>query len=169
MADQLLKRHFEMMASYNQWANARLYAMARTLADSDYRRDVGVYFRSLHGTLNHLLVADRNWMTRLTGAGEIIPNFDTIVHDTLPELEKARVSEDARIIAFVAALDGQALSQDLSYTALSGKQYQQRRPDVLAHLFNHQTHHRGQAHAVLTILGVRDPEPLDLLLMQRLS
>jgi uncharacterized damage-inducible protein DinB len=65
-----MKTHFVMMASYNAWANARLYRMAGALADELYRKEVGTYFKSLHGTLNHLLVADRIWMRRLTGLGE---------------------------------------------------------------------------------------------------
>jgi uncharacterized damage-inducible protein DinB len=65
-----MKTHFVMMASYNAWANARLFRMAGALADELYRKEVGAYFKSLHGTLNHLLVADRIWMRRLTGLGD---------------------------------------------------------------------------------------------------
>ena len=64
-----MKEHFEMLARYNQWANARLYGMAAALPDEAYRRNVGAYFGSLQGTLNHILTADRVWMRRLTGEG----------------------------------------------------------------------------------------------------
>lgn len=67
---QPMKPHFAMMARYNAWANARLYAEARAVSDESYRKDVGAFFRSLHGTLNHLLVTDRIWMRRFTGKGE---------------------------------------------------------------------------------------------------
>jgi uncharacterized damage-inducible protein DinB len=65
-----MKSHFVMMAEYNAWANARLYEMARRLPDEQYRQDVGAYFKSLHGTLNHIMTADLIWMRRLTGSGD---------------------------------------------------------------------------------------------------
>lgn len=65
-----MKRHFEIMANYNEWANARLFRAAETLDEALYRKEVGAYFRSLHGTLNHLLVSDRIWMRRFTGTGD---------------------------------------------------------------------------------------------------
>jgi uncharacterized damage-inducible protein DinB len=66
----VMKAHFEQFAGYNHWANARLYQAAFALSDADYRRDVGAFFKSMHGTLNHLLVADRIWLKRLTGQGD---------------------------------------------------------------------------------------------------
>jgi uncharacterized damage-inducible protein DinB len=161
-----MKSHFAMMADYNAWANARLYRMAGKLPDEQYRRDVGAYFRSLHGTLNHILCADLIWMRRLTGAGEQPTSLGAIIFDDLPSLSAARQREDLRIIAYVASLSDSQMEEPWSYQTLSGASHQQRRREILAHLFNHQTHHRGQAHAILTVLGVREPEGLDLLLMQ---
>lgn len=154
------------MADYNAWANGRLYAMASRLTDEQYRRDVGAYFRTLHGTLNHILCADRIWMRRLTGAGEHPTTLDAIIFDDLPALSAARRQEDQRIIAFVASLSDTQLEETWQYRTLGGTPQAQRRREVLAHLFNHQTHHRGQAHAILTALGVSEPDGLDLLLMQ---
>ena len=131
------------------------------------RKDVGAYFRSLHGTLNHLLVADRIWMHRLTGTGEHPEKLNAILFDDLPSLRVARVAEDSRIIAFVQSLDVPAFEEVWDYRTLNGTPQRQRRREILAHLFNHETHHRGQAHAILTVLGVAEPEPLDLLIMQR--
>lgn len=162
-----MKTHFVMMASYNAWANVRLYRMAGTLADELYRKDVGAYFKSLHGTLNHLLVADRIWMRRLTGSGDQPKSLDAIVFDDLSPLRAARVAEDKRIIEFVQRLAGPAFEEALEYQTLNGAPQRQRMREILAHLFNHQTHHRGQAHAILTALGVKEPDPLDLLIMQR--
>jgi len=65
-----MKRHFSMTAKYNHWVNDRLYTMAASLPDEAYRRNVGVFFKSLHGTLNHLLTTDRIWMHRLDGKGD---------------------------------------------------------------------------------------------------
>jgi uncharacterized damage-inducible protein DinB len=142
--------------------------MAGTLEDVLYRKNTGAYFKSLHGTLNHLLVADRIWMHRLTGTGIQPKKLDTILFEDLPTLHVARVEEDRRIITFVQSLDEPAFEEMWDYRTLNGAPYRQRRREILAHLFNHETHHRGQAHAILTGLGVAEPEPLDLLLMQRL-
>ena len=162
-----MKAHFEMMASYNAWANVRLFRMAGALADELYRKEVGAFFKSLHGTLNHILVADRIWMRRLTGLGDQPAKLNSIVCDDLASLHAARVEEDSRIVAFVQGLAEPAFEEVMEYRMLNGAQQRQRRREVLAHLFNHQTHHRGQAHAILTVLGVTEPDPLDLLVMQR--
>ena len=162
-----MKAHFVMMANYNEWANARLFQAAGTLKEALYRKDVGAYFRSLHGTLNHLLVADRIWMRRLTGTGEHPEKLNAILCEDLPSLHAARIEEDSRIIDFVQSLDEPAFEEVWDYRTLNGIPQRQRRREILAHLFNHETHHRGQAHAILTVLGVAEPEPLDLLIMQR--
>jgi hypothetical protein len=81
-----MKAHFVIMAQYNAWANERLYRMAGTLPDDLYRKDVGAYFKSLHGTFNHLLTADRIWMRRLTGVGDHPDRLDAIVFGDLQSL-----------------------------------------------------------------------------------
>ena len=162
-----MKAHFVTMAKYNAWANARLFRMAGALQDELYRKEVGAYFKSLHGTLNHLLAADRIWMRRLTGAGDHPERLNAILFDNLPSLHTARVEEDRRIIGFVQGLAEPAFEEVLDYRTLNGTPQRQRRREILAHLFNHETHHRGQAHAILTVLGVTEPDPLDLLIMLR--
>jgi uncharacterized damage-inducible protein DinB len=162
-----MKSHFVMMAEYNAWANARLYEMARRLADEQYRQDVGAYFKSLHGTLNHIMTADLIWLRRLTGSGDHPNELSAIVFDDLTSLSAARQREDQRIIDFVGTLSEAQLEETLDYRMLNGTSEKQRRREILAHLFNHQTHHRGQAHAILTMLGMVEPDPLDLLIMQR--
>jgi uncharacterized damage-inducible protein DinB len=162
-----MKSRFEQLAAYNKWANARLYEAALSLPEADYRRDVGAFFKSLHGTLNHLLVADRIWMKRLTGEGEHPDKLDAIIHDDRSALASARADEDDRIVRFVASLDDDALVGTLEYATTSGKAFEQPRADVLSHFFNHQTHHRGQAHTILSIVTGKEPPSLDMLQMQR--
>lgn len=162
-----MKSGFEQLAAYNRWANARLYEAAFSLSEADYRRDVGAFFRSLNGTLNHLLVADRIWMKRLTGEGEHPDKLNAIIHDDRRALALARADEDDRIIRFVASLDDTALAGVLKYATTSGKPFEQSRADILSHFFNHQTHHRGQAHTILSICTGKEPPVLDLLAMQR--
>ena len=74
---------YVMFAAYNRWANRRLYDAAAELSDTDYRADRGAFFKSVHGTLNNLLVADRIWMHRLTGEGEAPDRLDAVLHDDL--------------------------------------------------------------------------------------
>jgi uncharacterized damage-inducible protein DinB len=162
-----MKQHFAMMAEYNRWANARLYNAAARLADELLRRPVGVYFKTLHGTLNHLLAADRIWMHRLDGTGTHPDKLDAIMFEEFAPLRVAREAEDLRIIQYVHGLANGDVDKLWKYRTLSGSPEQQRLRDILAHLFNHQTHHRGQAHAALTALGVSEPESLDLVVMQR--
>lgn len=154
------------MAKYNAWANARVYGMANELTDDQYRRDVGVYFKSLHATLNHILTADLIWLRRLTGTGEHPTQLNAIVFDDLPALWAARQREDRRLTEFVGSLSNAQFDEPIEYRMMSGAVLTQPRHEVLAHVFNHQTHHRGQAHAILTLLGKAEPEPLDLLIMQ---
>ena len=162
-----MKAHFVMMAKYNAWANARLFRMAGALQDELYRKEVGAYFKSLHGTLNHLLAADRIWMHRLTGVGDHPDKLNATLFDDRPSLHAARVEEDSRIIGFVQGLEEPVFEEVLDYRTLNGTPQRQRRREILAHLFNHETHHRGQAHAIITVLGVTEPDPLDLRIMLR--
>jgi uncharacterized damage-inducible protein DinB len=162
-----MREHFVELAGYNAWANRRLYAAARALPDAEYRADRGAFFGSLHGTLNHLLATDRIWMRRFTGSGDAPDRLDAILHDDLDGLERARIAEDARIRAYVAGLDDASLAATIRYRRVTTPEpIEQPLGPGLAHLFNHQTHHRGQAHAILTGLG-REAPALDLLFYQR--
>jgi uncharacterized damage-inducible protein DinB len=164
-----MKAHFEMMAGYNRWANERLYAAAAEIPDADYRADRGAFFGSLHGTLNHLLVGDRIWMRRFTGEGEAPTRLDATLYDDLAALRAARQTEDARIIAYVERLSETDFAGTLRYRTISAPtDMEQYLAPVLLHFFNHQTHHRGQAHCLLTGLTGAAPS-LDLLLFQRAS
>ena len=162
-----MRDHFLSLARYNAWANARLFEAALDLPDDLYRRDVGVFFGSLHGTLNHLLATDRIWLKRLTGQGEAPARVDVILHEDRHDLARARVGEDSALIATVAGYDEAALARPLAYRTTAGVAHEQAVADILTHLFNHQTHHRGQAHAALSILTSREPPSLDLLQFQR--
>ncbi len=162
-----MKSHWQMFAAYNGWANARLYEAAAKLSDADYRADCGAFFKSVHGTLNHLLVADRIWMRRFTGSGEAPDRLDAILFDSLAELRQARAAEDVRIVTFVDGLDAARLSSSFRYRAVTmPAEFEQQLAPALAHWFNHQTHHRGQIHGLLTRLAGAAPE-LDLLLYKR--
>lgn len=160
---------FPMLAGYNAWANRRLYAAVSDLPDAQYRADTGLFFGSLHGTLNHLLATDRIWMKRFTGEGDAPDRLDAILHEDFAGLRAARESEDRRITEWVGSLDADALAGLFSYRRVTSPEiFTQPLAPALLHVFNHQTHHRGQCHAGLTRLVGRTPE-LDLLFFQRES
>jgi uncharacterized damage-inducible protein DinB len=158
---------FRQFAAYNRWANSRLYAAALDLSEQAYRLYIGVFFGSLHGTLNHLLLTDRLWLKRLTGEGDHPNRLDTILYEERAELTRARIAEDNRLITVVDKYDDAALASLHSYKTTSGMPQSQVLSDILLHLFNHQTHHRGQAHACLSILTGSEPPSLDMLVFQR--
>jgi uncharacterized damage-inducible protein DinB len=162
-----MKQTLAMMAGYNAWANARIYDAAARLPDAEYRADRGAFFKSVHGTLNHLLVADRIWLRRLSGTGEAPDRLDAILFERLKDLEAARHAEDARIVAFVDGLTEGDFARVVHYRTITGTmEFRQPLGPVLVHVFNHQTHHRGQVHALLTGL-TGDAPSLDLILFQR--
>jgi uncharacterized damage-inducible protein DinB len=160
---------YRMLAAYNAWANERIYDAAEKLPDADYRADRGAFFKSMHGTLNHMLVADRLWMHRFTGDGPSPTQLDEILFEDLAPLRDARRAEDRRIIAYVDGLDGENLAREFTYrTVTNPTTVVQPLAPALDHFFNHHAHHRGQAHCLLTTIGGRDFAPsLDLILFQR--
>ncbi|MBA8876503.1 DinB family protein [Phyllobacterium myrsinacearum] len=162
-----MEQHFRMFAAYNRWANERLYEAALALDEEAYRRDVGAFFKSMHGTLNHILVADRIWLHRFTGEGDAPKALDMILFEKRDELQTAREKEDARLVNWVDGLGSADVAGRFTYTTVRDmRTISQRIAPALSHLFNHQTHHRGQAHTILTALGVPAPS-LDLMHFQR--
>lgn len=162
-----MRRHFQMFAAYNRWANAAVHDAAQDLSAQELARDTGAFFGSLIGTLNHVLVADRIWMKRFTGEGAAPAALDTILYTALPALRAAREAEDARIVDWIDGLPDTAFTGRFTYVTVTDmRTISQRLAPALAHFFNHQTHHRGQAHAILTTLGKPSPA-LDLIYFQR--
>jgi len=162
-----MKAHYAAFARYNAWANRHLYDAAAKLSDADYRADRGAFFKSMHGTLNHLLTADQVWMHRFTGEGPSPTRLDAIQHERLADLRVAREAEDKRIIAYLDGLSEQQLGGTIRYRRVSTpEEFVQPLAPALAHFFNHQAHHRGQAHSILCSFGHRDLV-LDLLAYQR--
>jgi uncharacterized damage-inducible protein DinB len=156
-----------VMAQYNSEMNRRIYAAAAKLTDEQRKQDRGLFWKSLHGTLNHLLWGDRQWMSRLDGwppntapnpqSPTLYPDFDELRHE--------RTLADEKIEAFANRIDDAWLSTDLVWWSGSAKKEMQReKRGLMVHFFNHQTHHRGQAHAALTMCGV-DPGDTDLFLV----
>ncbi len=156
-----------MFAGYNRWANERLYEAASKLSDSDYRADRGAFFKSMHGTLNHLLVGDRIWMRRFTGEGDAPAGLDAVLYEDFAGLRAARRIEDERIVRYANSLTDAGLKGRFRYrTIVKPVDMEQELAPALDHFFNHQTHHRGQAHALLTAITGTAPS-FDLIVFQR--
>jgi uncharacterized damage-inducible protein DinB len=157
----------QKMARYNRWQNENLYTAADSLSDEARRADRGAFFKSIHGTFNHLLWADRMWMSRI--AGDPKPSVglagSAAFCEVWAELKAGRTAMDERLIAFADGLDEAALAGEFSWFS-NATQVDVSRPFsvVVAHIFNHQTHHRGQVHALLTAAGAR-PTDTDLVFM----
>lgn len=160
------------LARYNVWMNEKLYALAATLSDEERKRDRGAFFKSIHGTFNHLLVADRTWLSRFTGVpapeGFMAPgihSLDQQLYSDFAELRQQRALTDQALSAWVAELTPERLAQPLVFVR-RGKKNESPLWWSVAHVFNHQTHHRGQITTLFTQLG-RDPGSTDLVAMLR--
>jgi uncharacterized damage-inducible protein DinB len=145
-----------MMAAYNAEMNRRLHAAADTLDDAARRADGGAFWGSIHGTLSHLLWGDTAWMSRFDGwdaPGVALKDSARFIEDWAA-LRAARVAADARILAWAARRDEAWLAGSLTwFSGASGRELTRPRAVLLTHMFNHQTHHRGQAHALITRAG----------------
>ena len=153
-----------MMAAYNSEMNRRLYDAAGQLSGAARRQDCGAWFGSIHGTLCHLAWADRQWMGRFAGWDPPPPGIKgsvSIIEDW-DRLRATRGEIDAGIEAWTAGLTAEWLAGTLVwFSGASGKEMTAPRAVTLTHLFNHQAHHRGQAHCLITQAGVR-PADTDL-------
>jgi uncharacterized damage-inducible protein DinB len=165
----IMKARYRMFADYNAWCNERLYDAAAQVAEADYRADRGAYFKSLHGTLNHLLVGDRIWMRRFTGVGDQPASLDAILYDDFASLRAARRSQDVLISRYIGALSDEDLRGTVRYrTFVNPQTIEQALAPALDHFFNHQAHHRGQAHALLSaMIGNGKTPSFDLIIFQR--
>lgn len=147
-------QNFQMLAEYNAWANRLVYAATAELTHDELHRDTGAFFGSIFATLSHILTADRIWLNRFTGEGPKPSALNERPYDRFEDLRAARVGEDDRLIRFTQTLTPGALEQSFTYSPVSSPEIiTQKLWPALTHMFNHQTHHRGQVHAGLTGMG----------------
>jgi uncharacterized damage-inducible protein DinB len=156
-----LTDHFRMLARYNRSANERLFSVCAALSDQEYRKARAGSFGSVHALLNHMLLGDRIWMERFEGGGGTTPPLNAILFDDFGRLRSARAEEDKRIEKFFGELRDDFWSRSFRYINNQGREYVEDAPIAAAHFFNHQTHHRGQVHVMLSDAGLRPPS-LDL-------
>ncbi|XZG70212.1 DinB family protein [Chitinibacteraceae bacterium HSL-7] len=147
--------HAQLMARYNQWQNEQLYAACAKLSDDERKSDRGAFFKSIHSTLNHILWADLNWMGRFGLPKPELPPMGTDVYDDFAELHRHRTETDATLIRWADTLDECWLNEAVTWSsALYGFTQTIPRRIQVAHLFNHQTHHRAQVGTLLMQVGI---------------
>jgi uncharacterized damage-inducible protein DinB len=150
------------MAAYGTWMNAKVFASAAELTDEDRKRDLGAFFKSIHGTLNHILLGDRAWLQRFRGEAITMRSADQELFSAFDELWAERQNTDREIDAWARALDDRFADAPYAFFSVT---YNKNRVvpgwAVITHLFNHQTHHRGQVTTLLKQLG-KDPGVTDL-------
>jgi uncharacterized damage-inducible protein DinB len=167
--------YLQCMANYNQWMNQKLYAAAATLSIEEFIQDKGAFFKSILGTLNHLVVADTIWLKRFASCGDASAlaailswpqpaALNDLALIDFAALRQRREELDTLIKNWTSRLTDNDLSAVLSYTNMQGEAMRKPLRHVLVHFFNHQTHHRGQATTLLTQSGV-DVGATDLLLL----
>jgi uncharacterized damage-inducible protein DinB len=143
------------LARYNQWMNGRLYEVCAAIPDAARKQDRGAFFRSIHGTLNHLLYGDIAWMGRFQGSPASLPAIDQELYANFDDLRRHRETLDQEILSWATTLSQDWLAQPFQYTsAVDGKTRILPAWILVTHLFNHQTHHRGQLTTLLSQLGV---------------
>jgi uncharacterized damage-inducible protein DinB len=146
--------YFELMAQYNRWMNRKLYAVCAGIPDSERKKDLGGFFKSIHGTLNHLLYADKAWMGRFVGEPFQAAVIGQDLYADFTELREERERMDQAIIDWAARLDKDWLERPFRYTSsVDGKTRVLPGWVLVTHMFNHQTHHRGQTTTLIKQLG----------------
>lgn len=152
-----LHRHLRLMAGYHAWATQRLYEAVDAVSETDYRRDIGLFFKSLHATLNHLLLVDKVWQARLCGTVFSVNGLDQELEPGRPQLRERLLGFVHGWPTFVDTLTSTQIGGDLDYRSIKGESFTMPFASLLFHVFNHGTHHRGQVTAGLTQIGVESP------------
>ncbi len=172
----MLIDHVRLMARYNQWMNQKVYDTAAKLPDEALREDRGAFFGSVIGTLNHLMVGDLIWLQRLSVLPVAYASFekarglekptalDRLLFDSFAELASRREELDELIIRLCGDLSEEDLAQPLPYQNMAGEDFVRAFGSLLLHMFNHQTHHRGQVTTLLSQQGL-DVGVTDLLML----
>jgi len=161
-----MKNQLVRMAQYNQWMNNKLYTVAMQVSAEDLVKDQGAFFKSILGTLNHIMVADVLWFKRMASHEANFANLQLfrdhenpgslkeVLYADISELCAERQRMDNAILAFVAALSEDELNSELDYCSTEGSAYRDRLEVLLQHVFNHATHHRGQLTTLYNQMGL---------------
>lgn len=152
-----LARHFQHLLAYHGWAYQRLLESLLQVDDAAYRAPCGLFFGSLHGTLNHLAAVDRIWLARVRQEPQPYHRLDVEVATDRDELAAFLASGVQAWQGQLAGLDDAALLRPLDYRNMRGDPQQRSLAEIVTHLVNHGTHHRGQACAAISAMGLETP------------
>jgi uncharacterized damage-inducible protein DinB len=162
----MMKEHFELLARYNRWMNEKIYVAAGKLTHADLHADRGAYFGSVFGTLNHIHVADTLWLKRFAKHRAAFPSLRYMaslptpislaqqLYPELDQLRRARIAMDDVIVDLAGEATDGDYANPLTYTNTTGRTFTKRLAPLMQHVFNHQTHHRGQITTLLSQSGI---------------
>ncbi|TGK82228.1 damage-inducible protein [Leptospira noumeaensis] len=153
-----MKDFFLRNNAYHLWATNLLYQSLETISDADYKKDVGLFFKSIHGTLNHLLVVEKVWYSRLIGEIYVPTSLSEEIEEDRQTLKQRMVQSLELWSSWLLGLDNSIWDTIFRYQTMRGFEAELIFSDVIQHNFNHRTHHRGQITAAITGLGGKSPE-----------
>ncbi len=151
------------MANYNSWVNKHIYELCSSLPREQIYRDRKMFFGSIHITLNHILLVDILWLARLQGNTAVLfRSLDQVLYEEYNELRDEHVKHDRKLIEYTESLDDDELARVIQFRRMDGKFGAESVHEILWTTFNHQTHHRGQVHAMLSQIGIKNSDFPDL-------
>jgi uncharacterized damage-inducible protein DinB len=157
--------YFQRLSQYNQWMNEQLYFVCESISDEIRKADRGAFFGSIHGTLNHILLADKLWLGRFQHQPFEVRSLDQELYADFAELRQSRIDTDQQIEAWVNSLTDEQLAAPFKFISIAKtREFVFPLWHVAVHFFNHQTHHRGQVTTLLTQCG-KNPGVTDFLLI----
>jgi uncharacterized damage-inducible protein DinB len=153
-----MQQHLAKLSRYHRWATEKLFDSVALLTEEQYRKESGLFFGSVHGTLNHLLLVDQLWLSRIDGQPYPVNDLSHEIETEAKSLETALLNQCDLWFKTCAAMTDRRLTQMVKYRNTAGEPSRIKADDLLMHVFNHGTHHRGQISAVLVEFGVPVPE-----------
>jgi len=146
---------FEIQAKYNKWMNEHFYSLCDSISDEERKRDAGAFFKSIHGTLNHILLGDRLWMSRFLNTEFNIKSLDQELYSDYAELKKQRDITDNEIIRYIESLNEEIVNKPITFISkVNPSEHCYVLRDCILHFFQHQIHHRGQLSTLISQLGI---------------
>lgn len=156
---------FYIQAKYNKWMNGHFYMLCDTISDEERKRDAGAFFKSIHGTLNHILLGDRLWMSRFQNTEFNIKSLGQELYSDFDELKKQRAITDNEICSYIDGLTEELLNWPITFRSkVKQSEHTYILRDCVLHFFQHQIHHRGQVSTLISQLGI-DIDVTDMMWM----